>query len=175
MRFKHEVLEIKYKEKNIYDILELSIEEAIEFFSGNREIVKKIRPLYDVGLGYVKLGQSSSTLSGGEAQRIKLASYLGKERQSERILFIFDEPTTGLHFHDINQLLAALNALVEKGHTVIVVEHNMELIKSADWIVDLGPIGGEKGGHLIYQGVPEGLVKIKESFTGQFLKNKLPV
>jgi len=138
-----------------------------------KEVVSKIKPLSAVGLGYIKLGQSSSTLSGGEAQRVKLASFLNKERVTEKILFIFDEPTTGLHFHDINKLLIALNALVEKGHTVLVVEHNMEVIKSADWVIDLGPGGGKEGGDLVFQGRPEDLAKNKRSFTGQFLKEKL--
>jgi len=172
-RFKKEVLEVEYKGKNIFQVLELSVEEALDFFVEKREILTKIGPLYDVGLGYVKLGQSSNTLSGGEAQRVKLASYLGKEQSSERIFFIFDEPTTGLHFHDINKLLDALNALVEKGHTVVIVEHNIEVIKSADWIIDLGPDGGKGGGELLYQGKPEGLVKIKRSHTGKYLKEKL--
>lgn len=172
-RFKNEVLEVKYKGKNIYDILELSIEEALDFFSDNREIITKIQPLYDVGLGYIKLGQSSSTLSGGEAQRVKLASYLAKERSSEQILFIFDEPTTGLHFHDIHKLLGALNALVENGHTVLVVEHNLDIIKCADWVIDLGPDAGKHGGYLVFQGTPEALSKVSESYTGAFLKEKL--
>ncbi len=172
-RFRSEVLEVRYKEKNIFDILNLSIEEALDFFANQRDIIQKIQPLYDVGLGYVKLGQSSSTLSGGEAQRVKLASFLGKDRNTGRILFIFDEPTTGLHFHDIQKLLDALNALVEKGHTVLVVEHNMEVIKSADWLIDLGPEGGKTGGHLVYQGIPEEAVKVVESYTGQYLKGKL--
>lgn len=172
-RFKDEVLDVLYNDKNIYEILQLSIEEAIPFFEGNREIVSKIRPLHDVGLGYVKLGQSSSTLSGGEAQRVKLASYLGKSSVSEKIFFIFDEPTTGLHFHDILKLMAAFNALIEIGHTVLVVEHNLEVMKCADWLVDLGPTGGKNGGHLLYQGKPEGIVKEKKSFTGQYLKDKL--
>ncbi len=172
-RFKAEILDIKYKDKNIYEILDLSIEEALEFFADAKDVVKKIRPLYNVGLGYIKLGQSSSTLSGGEAQRVKLASFLTKERTTEKILFIFDEPTTGLHFHDIQKLLTALNALVEKSHTVLVVEHNMEVIKSADWVIDLGPDGGKGGGNLVFQGTPEDLVKVKESFTGKYLKEKL--
>lgn len=173
LRFKQEVLDVRYKDKNIAEILDLSIEEAMEFFAEAKDVVQKIKPLYDVGLGYIKLGQASSTLSGGEAQRVKLASYLGKERSREKILFIFDEPTTGLHFHDINILLTALNALVEKGHTVLVVEHNMEVIKSADWVIDLGPEGGKDGGHLMFQGRPEDLTKIKKSYTGQYLKEKL--
>jgi len=172
-RFKQEVLEIEYKGKNIFDILNMSIHEALDFFSEKREILKKIRPLDNVGLGYVKLGQSSNTLSGGEAQRVKLASYLGKEKSTEKIFFIFDEPTTGLHFHDINKLLDALNALVEKGHTVLIVEHNMEVIKSADWIIDLGPDGGKGGGQLLFEGRPKDLIKVKKSHTGRYLKEKL--
>ncbi|NRA48362.1 MAG: excinuclease ABC subunit A, partial [Phaeodactylibacter sp.] len=138
-----------------------------------KEVVNKLQPLYDVGLGYVRLGQSSSTLSGGEAQRVKLASFLTRERANEHILFIFDEPTTGLHFHDIRKLLDAMNALVENGHTVLVVEHNMEVIKNADWIVDLGPGGGKEGGNLVFQGTPEALVKEEGSYTGQYLRDKL--
>jgi len=172
-RFKDEVLEVEYKGKNIHDILELSVDEALDFFSERKDILKKIRPLEAVGLGYVKLGQSSNTLSGGEAQRVKLAYYLGKEGSTEKMFFIFDEPTTGLHFHDINKLLDALNALVEQGHTVLIVEHNMEIIKSADWIIDLGPDGGKGGGELLFQGRPEDLVKEKRSYTGQYLKEKL--
>ncbi len=171
-RFRQEVLDVQYKGKNIYEILNLSIEEALEFFEEAKDIVKKIKPLNDVGLGYVKLGQSLSTLSGGEGQRVKLASFLNKERSTEKILFIFDEPTTGLHFHDIRKLLDALNALVEKGHTVVVVEHNMEVIKSADWVIDLGPEGGKNGGNLVFQGTPEDLIKVDGSYTGQFLKEK---
>ena len=172
-RYKPEVLEIQYKGKSIFEILDLSIEEAIDFFADHKEIVNKIKPLFDVGLGYVKLGQSSSTLSGGEAQRVKLASYLGKEARGNQILFIFDEPTTGLHFHDIHKLLYALNALVENGHSVIVVEHNIEVIKCSDWVIDLGPEGGKHGGQLVFEGTPENLVKCKKSFTGQYLKEKL--
>jgi len=172
-RFKKEVLDVQYKGKNIYEILDLSVEEALGFFAEAKDVVNKIRPLNDVGLGYIKLGQSSSTLSGGEAQRVKLASFLGKQRPNEHILFIFDEPTTGLHFHDIQKLLNALNALVEKGHAVLVVEHNLEVIKSADWVIDLGPGGGKEGGNLVFQGLPEDLAKVKESFTGFFLKEKL--
>ncbi len=172
-RFKQEVLEVEYKGKNIHDILNLSIDEALEFFSDAKDVVKKLQPLQDVGLGYVKLGQSSSTLSGGEAQRVKLASFLGKESSNEHVLFIFDEPTTGLHFHDIQKLLDALNALVEKGHTVLVVEHNLEVIKSADYVVDLGPEGGKEGGYLLHQGTPEELAKVKGSYTGTYLQEKL--
>jgi excinuclease ABC subunit A len=172
-RFTNEILEVKYKEKNIYEVLELSIEEALQFFSDKKEIVKKLKPLYDVGLGYLKLGQSSSTLSGGEAQRLKLAYYLSLQSNSDHIFFIFDEPTTGLHFDDIKKLLFALHSLVEKGHTVLVIEHNMDVLKTADWIIDLGPGGGKHGGKLLYEGVPEGLLKVKESYTAQYLKAKL--
>jgi excinuclease ABC subunit A len=172
-RFKGETLDVTYKGLNIYEILQMSIEEALTFFKDDKGIYQKLKPLNDVGLGYVQLGQSSSTLSGGEAQRVKLGSFLGKEGSKEHIFFIFDEPTTGLHFHDIKKLLDALNGLVEKGHTVLVVEHNMEVIKSADWVIDLGPEGGKAGGHLVYQGTPEDLVNIKESYTGHYLKEKL--
>ena len=172
-RFKKEVLDVQYKGKDISDILGLSIDEALVFFESNKEIVQKIKPLQDVGLGYIKLGQSSSTLSGGEAQRVKLASFLVRESKNERILFIFDEPTTGLHFHDIQKLLDAMNALVDRGHSVVVIEHNMEVIKSADWIVDLGPEGGKDGGQLVYQGKPEELIHVKESYTGKYLAKSL--
>ncbi len=172
-RFKQEVLNVKYKGKSIYDILTMSVDEAIHFFKDNQDILSKIQPLYNVGLGYVQLGQSSSTLSGGEAQRVKLASFLTKENAREKILFIFDEPTTGLHFDDISKLLDALNALVEKGHTVVVVEHNVEVIKSSDWIIDLGPEGGNRGGNLVYQGAPEGILGVEESYTGLFLRGKM--
>lgn len=172
-RFTNEILEVKYKEKNIYEVLELSIEEALRFFSDKKEIVKKLKPLYDVGLGYLKLGQSSSTLSGGEAQRLKLAYYLSLQSNTDHIFFIFDEPTTGLHFDDIKKLLFALHSLVEKGHTVLVIEHNMDVLKTADWIIDLGPGGGKHGGKLLYEGTPEGLIKVKESYTAQYLKSKL--
>ena len=172
-RFKAETLDVTYKGKNIFEVLQMSVEEALDFFKEDKGIVQKLKPLNDVGLGYVQLGQSSSTLSGGEAQRVKLASFLGKEGNKDHIFFIFDEPTTGLHFHDIKKLLDALNALVEKGHTVLVVEHNMEVIKSADWVIDLGPEGGKNGGYLVYQGTPEGLAKEEKSLTGYFLKEKL--
>lgn len=172
-RFKQEVLDVHYKGKNIFEVLNMSIEEALDFFKGNKDITERIQPLFDVGLGYVHLGQSSSTLSGGEAQRVKLASFLIRENSGGHIFFIFDEPTTGLHFHDIQKLLKAINALVEKGHSVLVVEHNMEVIKSADWVIDLGPEGGKEGGHLVFEGTPEGLAKVKESYTGKFLKEKL--
>lgn len=177
-RFKDEVLEVKFEEKSIYDILTMTIEDAIEFFGKFdnkycKKINEKLVPLQDVGLGYVQLGQSSNTLSGGEAQRIKLASFLSKKNSQNKTLFIFDEPTTGLHFHDIKKLLKALNALIEIGHSVIVIEHNAEIIKCADWIIDLGPEGGKEGGNIVFEGTPEGLVKCKESYTGKFLKDKL--
>jgi excinuclease ABC subunit A len=172
-RFQKEVLDVQYKGKDISDILGLSIDEALVFFEGNREIVQKIKPLQDVGLGYIKLGQSSSTLSGGEAQRVKLASFLVRESKNERILFIFDEPTTGLHFHDIQKLLDAMNALIDRGHTIVVIEHNMEVIKSADWVIDLGPDGGKDGGALVYQGKPEELIHVKGSYTGKYLAKSL--
>ena len=176
MRFKPEILEVKYNGKNIYDILNMSVDEAIDFFSADmnnttcRRIVERIRPLQMVGLGYVKLGQSSSTLSGGESQRVKLASFLTKERSTEKIMFIFDEPTTGLHFHDIGRLLKAFDALIERGHTVVVVEHNMDVIKCADWVVDLGPEAGSEGGRVVVAGTPEQVAECKESYTGKFLK-----
>ena len=178
MRFKEDVLEVRYKGKNIHDVLEMSVSEALEFFGQEnktleKKIVSKLKPLDDVGLGYVKLGQSSSTLSGGESQRIKLASFLVKEKSDSHILFIFDEPTTGLHFHDIKKLLDAFNALISKGHSIIIVEHNMEIIKSADWIIDLGPEGGEKGGELVFAGTPEDLIKCEGSYTGKYLQEKL--
>jgi excinuclease ABC subunit A len=172
-RFKEEVLEVRYQGKNIYEILELSVDEALVFFAAEKDIAARLQPLQDVGLGYVHLGQASSTLSGGEAQRVKLASFLGAERPNGHVLFIFDEPTTGLHFHDIRKLLDALNALVENGHSVLVVEHNMEVIKCADWVVDLGPGGGKEGGSLVFQGTPEELAQVEGSFTGQFLREKL--
>lgn len=172
-RFRADVLDVEFKGKNIFDVLQMSIEEALVFFKDHKEIVSRIQPLFDVGLGYVQLGQSSSTLSGGEAQRVKLASFLIRDNAAGHIFFIFDEPTTGLHFHDIQKLLNAMNALVEKGHTVLVVEHNLEVIKSADWVIDLGPEGGKAGGNLVYEGVPEGLVKVNESYTGKFLAEKV--
>jgi len=177
-RFKEEILEVTYQGKSIYDILELSVDEAIAFFgssSGNLEnkITEKLKPLQNVGLGYVKLGQPSSTLSGGETQRIKLASFLSGENSGKPTLFIFDEPTTGLHFHDIKKLLLAFNQLIEKGHSVIVIEHNLDVIKTADWIIDLGAEGGDQGGNLVFAGIPEDLIKCKESFTGKYLKAKL--
>jgi excinuclease ABC subunit A len=176
-RFKADVLDVKFKEKSIYDILQMTVDEAIIFFSENdkhegKKIAKKLMPLQDVGLGYVKLGQSSSTLSGGESQRIKLASFLAKEKDTPT-LFIFDEPTTGLHFHDIRKLLDAINALISRGHTVLIIEHNTEVIKVADWIIDLGPEGGETGGYKVFEGTPEELVKCDASYTGKYLINKL--
>jgi excinuclease ABC subunit A len=169
-RFKDEILEVTYREKNIYDVLEMSVDEALAFFKDEKDILQKIKPLSDVGLGYVKLGQSSDTLSGGEAQRVKLASFLGKGRAQGRILFIFDEPTTGLHFHDIRKLLASFNALIDQGHSILVIEHNTDVIRSADWVIDLGPEAGDLGGNLVYAGTPAGLTKIKESHTGKFLR-----
>ncbi|OQP61405.1 excinuclease ABC subunit A [Niastella vici] len=168
-KFKEEVLEVTYKEKNVYEVLAMSVDEALDFFKDEKDIINKIKPLSDVGLGYVKLGQSSDTLSGGEAQRVKLASFLGKGRAQGHILFIFDEPTTGLHFHDIKKLLASFNALIEQGHSILVIEHNTDVIKSADYIIDLGPEAGDGGGQVVYAGVPEGLKKVKESYTGKFL------
>lgn len=174
-RFKKEILEVNYERHNISDILNLTIDEAIAFFNKHNEtkISKKLQPLQDVGLGYVTLGQSSSTLSGGEAQRIKLASFLGKGSQADKTLFIFDEPTTGLHFHDIQKLLKSFYALIDKGHSIVVIEHNLDLIKCADYMIDLGPEGGENGGNLIAVGTPEEVVKNKASITGVFLKSKL--
>lgn len=177
-RYKEEVLEVLYNDKSIYDVLSLTIDDAMEFFGQHTHsandtearILKKLKPLQDVGLGYVQLGQSSNTLSGGEAQRIKLASFLVEEEQKSNTLFIFDEPSTGLHFDDVKKLLYSLNALVEKGNSVLVIEHNTDIIKCADWIIDLGPEGGDKGGNIVYEGVPEGLKKIKSSYTAKFLK-----
>ena len=158
--------------------LSIQLGGRIEFFEATKgsiekSIVKKLKLLADVGLGYIKLGQSSSTLSGGESQRIKLASFIGVENTNKPTLFIFDEPTTGLHFHDIKKLLEAFNALIKKGHTILIIEHNLEVIKSADWLIDLGPEGGEKGGYLVYEGTPEDIIKCKESYTGKYLKGKL--
>jgi len=174
-RFKKEILAVKFHDKSINDILNSTIDDAISFFSNHREtkIVKKLKPLQEVGLGYVTLGQSSSTLSGGEAQRIKLASFLVKGTKQSKSLFIFDEPTTGLHFHDIKKLLKSFNALIENGHSIIVIEHNLELIKCADYVIDLGKEGGKQGGSLLFQGTPEDLIKCKDSFTASYLKEKL--
>lgn len=174
-RFKKEILEVQFENKSISDVLEMTIDEATAFFNLHKQkkIVTKLKPLQDVGLGYVQLGQASSTLSGGEAQRIKLASFLVKGDTKDKVLFIFDEPTTGLHFHDIKKLLASFNALIEKGHTIIVIEHNIDLIKCADYIIDLGKDGGKNGGNLLFQGIPEDLIKVKESYTGKYLAEKL--
>lgn len=177
-RFKKEILDVKFKGKNIHDILEQTVNEAIEFFNSDKSslekmIVNKLRPLSDVGLGYIKLGQASSTLSGGESQRVKLASYLSKERHTSPSVFIFDEPTTGLHFHDIRKLLDSFNALIERGHSILIIEHNLEIIKCADWVIDLGPGGGEHGGDLVFEGTPEELVKCNRSYTGKYLRSKL--
>lgn len=168
-RFKEEILEVRYKEKNVSEVLEMSVDQALEFFAEEKKIVQAIQPLADVGLGYIKLGQSSNTISGGEAQRVKLASFLGKGTAKDKILFIFDEPTTGLHAHDINKLLQSFNALLEKGHSMLIIEHNTDVIRNADWVIDLGPDAGDEGGQLLYSGPPEGLKKIKESYTGQYL------
>jgi excinuclease ABC subunit A len=175
-RFKDEVLEVQYKGKSIFDILEMTVEEAIEFFDTEKEtkkISEKIKTLQDVGLGYVKLGQSSNTLSGGESQRIKLAYFLSKENRAKNTLFIFDEPTTGLHFHDINRLLGAFNALLDRGHSIVVIEHNREVIKCADYIIDLGPEGGDEGGNIVFAGTPEELLRCKTSHTAKYLETIL--
>ena len=171
-RFKHDILDVKYNGKNIDDVLNMTISEAIQFFEGNATIVKRLKTLEDVGLGYIKLGQNSSTLSGGENQRVKLAYFIGQEKQ-EPTLFIFDEPTTGLHFHDIHKLLDAFDALIARGHSILIIEHNMEVIKCADYVIDLGPDGGDKGGNLVIAGTPEEVARCKESLTGQYLKDKL--
>lgn len=172
-RFKQQVLDITWHDKNVYDVLELTVEEALVFFDKQPKILSKIQPLADVGLGYVKLGQSSNTLSGGEAQRIKLASFLVKGNNSKNTVFIFDEPTTGLHFHDIRKLLKSFDALIAQGNTILVIEHNMDVIKCADWVIDIGPEGGERGGDLVFEGTPEELIKCKDSYTGHFLKTHL--
>ncbi len=173
-RFKQEVLEVTYESKHIADVLDMTVEEALLFFQNKKQIAERIQPLWDVGLGYIKLGQSSNSLSGGEAQRVKLASFLGKNAPGGKVLFIFDEPTTGLHFHDISKLLKAIQALVDEGHTVVVIEHNLEVIKCADWIIDLGPEGGEKkGGYIVFAGTPEDMVKKSKGYTVQFLREKL--
>ncbi len=176
-RFRQEVLDVEYRGKNIYDFLDMTVNQAIEFLSEaggaqERKIISRLRPLQDVGLGYIKLGQSSSTLSGGENQRVKLAYYLSQEKQSG-MLFIFDEPTTGLHFHDISVLLKSLNRLVDNGNTVLIIEHNMDVIKSADWLIDVGPEGGDAGGHIVAEGTPEQVAACEESYTGRFLREKL--
>lgn len=173
-RFKKEILDVCFHEKSIYDVLNMTVSEAIDFFTqyGQIQIATKLKPLQDVGLGYIKLGQSSSTLSGGENQRVKLAYFIGQERQ-EPTLFIFDEPTTGLHFHDIHKLLISFNTLIDKGHSIVVIEHNMDIIKNGDYIIDLGPEGGDKGGNIVATGTPEEIIKCKESLTGKYLKDKL--
>lgn len=177
-RYKSETLDVLYRGKSIADILDMDVDDAILFFSDGKtksdeKIVEKILPLQRVGLGYVKLGQSSSTLSGGEAQRIKLASFLVKGNTAQKTLFLFDEPTTGLHFHDISKLIVAFNELIALGHSVVVIEHNMEVIKCADHIIDIGPEGGENGGQLVFEGTPEKLVNNKASYTGRYLLDKL--
>jgi excinuclease ABC subunit A len=174
-RFKKEILEVNFEGKNIDNILTMTIDDAVAFFKEHNQtkIIQKLQPLQDVGLGYVQLGQSSSTLSGGEAQRIKLASFLVKGTTKDKALFVFDEPTTGLHFHDIKKLLASFEALIEKGHSIIVIEHNLDLIKCADYIIDIGPEGGENGGNLMAFGAPEEVAKDKKSITGVYLKEKL--
>ena len=175
-RFKEEVLEVKYRGRSIYDVLEMTVDDAVAFFGEDkanavcRRIVDRLLPLQEVGLGYIKLGQSSSTLSGGESQRVKLASFLAKDAVQGNVLFLFDEPTTGLHFHDINKLLAAFDALIRTGHTIVVVEHNMDVIKCADWVIDLGPEAGDRGGRVVFEGTPAQLETCAESYTGQFLK-----
>jgi len=181
-RFRDEVLEVKYRGKSIYDVLEMTVDDAIAFFGEEskknatcRRIVERLQPLQDVGLGYIKLGQSSSTLSGGESQRVKLASFLTKDSAQGGVMFIFDEPTTGLHFHDISKLLAAFNALIQRGHTIVVVEHNMDIIKCADWIVDLGPEAGTAGGRVVFEGTPRELEKCTESHTGKFLRMRAKI
>jgi len=178
-RFKSDTLEILYRGKSIADILDMTIDDAIAFFSVDDEnrvamkIVDKLKPLQDVGLGYVHLGQSSSTLSGGEAQRIKLATFLGMGGANNLVLFVFDEPTTGLHFHDVSKLLKSFEALINKGHSIIVIEHNLDVIKCADWVIDLGPESGDEGGYIVFEGTPEGLVSNKKGYTAKYLKEKL--
>jgi excinuclease ABC subunit A len=178
-RFKAETLEILFQQKSISDILEMTIDDAVEFFAKDessrlcRKINERLRPLQDVGLGYVQLGQSSSTLSGGEAQRIKLATFLIGGSSTTNTLFIFDEPTTGLHFHDVAKLLKSFEALIARGHSIIVIEHNLDVIKCADWIIDIGPEGGDEGGKIVAEGTPEEIAKNKKSYTAQYLKTKL--
>jgi excinuclease ABC subunit A len=172
-RFKQHVLDVTYGGKNVSEVLDMTIDEALIFFKNEPKILNRIRPLADVGLGYVHLGQSSNTLSGGEAQRIKLASFLVKGNNSSKTLFIFDEPTTGLHFHDIKKLLRSFDALIAQGNTIIVIEHNMDVIKCADWVIDIGPQGGDNGGRIVFEGTPEDLIRAEDSFTGSFLKERL--
>jgi excinuclease ABC subunit A len=176
-RFRPEVLEVEYHGVSIYDMLDMTVNQAIEFLgerndAQTKKVVKKLKPLQDVGLGYIKLGQTSSTLSGGENQRVKLASHLGMEKQ-DCTLFVFDEPTTGLHFHDIRTLLKAFNALIDKGHTVVIIEHHPDVIKCADYIIDLGPEGGKAGGNVVCAGTPKDIAACKQSYTGKFLRKKL--
>jgi excinuclease ABC subunit A len=178
-RFKAETLEVTYQQKSISDVLEMTVDDAIVFFSVEKDnktckkILEKLQALQAVGLGYVQLGQSSSTLSGGEAQRIKLASFLIQINNTQPTLFVFDEPTTGLHFHDVSKLLKSFEALLAKGHSIVVIEHNLDVIKCADWLIDMGPEGGEEGGTVVFGGTPEDLAKSKKSFTGHYLKEKL--
>jgi excinuclease ABC subunit A len=178
-RYKDEVLDVKYHDKTIVDVLEMTIDEALDFFNSQKpstqekRILARLKPLQDVGLGYLRLGQSSSTLSGGEAQRIKLAFFLAKGTNEKPTLFIFDEPTTGLHFHDIHKLLVSFESLISNGHSVLVIEHNLEVIKSADWVIDLGKEGGEEGGNVVFTGTPEQLAAFKDSYTGFYLKEKI--
>jgi excinuclease ABC subunit A len=173
-RFKQDTLAVQYQGMNIYDVLEMTVNQAMEFFTEHKQnkIVKRLKPLQDVGLGYIKLGQSSSTLSGGENQRVKLAYYLSLE-SADPTLFIFDEPTTGLHFHDIKKLLDSFDALIRRGHTIVIIEHNMEVIKCADYVIDLGPESGDKGGYLVASGTPEQIAQHPDSYTGKFLREKL--
>ena len=171
-RYKKEVLEIHYHDKNIHDVLEMSVTEGLTFFKAYPRIIKKLQVLDDVGLGYLKLGQSGTTLSGGEAQRVKLAAHLA-EKKGDHVLYIMDEPTTGLHFEDISKLLTSFNRLIESGNSILVIEHNLDVIKCADYVIDLGPEGGDKGGNVVAAGTPEAIVKIKQSYTGQYLKKYL--
>jgi excinuclease ABC subunit A len=168
-RFKNSVLEVRYKSKNIADVLDLTVREAMDFFAGKTSLIKKLRLLDEIGLGYLRLGQSATSLSGGEAQRIKLASFISRS-SAKNALFVFDEPTTGLHFDDIRKLLAAFDKLISAGNSLLVIEHNLEVIKTADWVIDLGPEGGDAGGRVVFEGTPEELVKCKESYTGHHLR-----
>ena len=175
-RFKRDVLDVRFAGKNINDVLNMTVAEALDFFTENGQpaISQRLKSLNDVGLGYIKLGQSSSTLSGGENQRVKLAYFIGLER-TDPTLFIFDEPTTGLHFHDIQRLLDAFSALIERGHSIVVIEHNLDVVKCADYIIDLGPDGGDRGGNLVCSGTPEEVARCQDSFTGKFLREKIPL
>ena len=178
-RFKHEILEITYQDKSISDVLDMTIDEAMIFFKDDKSVIGKLKPLQEVGLGYIGLGQSSNSLSGGEAQRVKLAYYLSKGTPNSRsgnqdhVFFIFDEPTTGLHFHDISKLMKAINALILQGNTVVIIEHNTEVIKCADWVIDLGPEGGEQGGQLTFSGTPEEMILRTDNFTAKYLKEAI--